>query len=148
MARPSRRGSGSQETQGATQQREGRLTAEQEAGEPTRSRRTFRPLVDIYEADEGLVVLADVPGADPNGIAISLEGRELILRAEVDEDAPERMSVLHREYEIGDYERRFQLSGDVDVENIRAELKHGLLKITIPKAPEPQARRIEVRSNG
>jgi HSP20 family protein len=113
MARITKTRSEGEQKREPGQQRESKLPAGQERGEPTRARRTFRPLVDIYEIDEGVVVVADVPGADPDNFTVSLEGRELTLRAAVDDDAPRNMSVVYREYEIGDYERRFQLSGDL-----------------------------------
>lgn len=129
------------------EQGEAKLPAEQQSGEPTRSRPTFRPRVDIYETDQGLVLLADVPGATPDGINISLERRELILRAAVVEDAPDNMSALYREYQVGDYERRFQLSGDFDTDNIQAKLADGVLTLTIPKAAQVQAKQITVQAS-
>ena len=127
-------------------QDEGKLPAEQDGGEPTRARPTFRPRCDIAETDSGLVVIADVPGARPDGLDIQLERRELTIRAEVADDTPDGMSPLHREYEVGDYERRFQLSGDFDTDAIEANLSNGVLILTIPKAAEPEARRIEVKA--
>src|SRR4051812_27998812 len=54
-----------------------KMPAEQVVGERTRSRRTFRPPVDIYETEQGLMLLADVPGATPEGLQITLERRVL-----------------------------------------------------------------------
>ena len=125
---------------------EGKLPAEQEGGEPTRSRPTFRPRCDIAETEKGLVLIADVPGAKPDSLDISLERRELTIRAEVDDEPPEGMSPLYREYQVGDYERRFTLSGDFETDAIEAELKNGVLTLSVPKAAEPEARRIEVKA--
>lgn len=134
------------ETEAAAQADEGKLPAEAEGGgEPTRARPTFRPRVDILETEKGLVLMADVPGATREGVEISLERRELTIRARVEEHAPEGMTPLLREYAVGDFERRFTLSGDFDVEGISADLKDGVLTLTVPKAAEAQARRIEVR---
>ena len=126
---------------------EEKLPAEQDGGEPTRSRPTFRPRVDIAETEQGLVLMADVPGAKPDGLDIQIERRELTIRAEVDDHAPEGMSPLYREYAVGDYERRFQLSGDFDTDAIEAKLTDGVLTLTIPKAPQPEAKRIEVSAS-
>lgn len=133
------------ETGASAQADEGKLPAEAEGGEPTRARPTFRPRVDILETETGLVLMADVPGATREGIEISLERRELTIRARVEDHAPEGLTPLLREYAVGDYERRFTLSGDFDVEGIAADLKDGVLTLTVPKAAEAQARRIEVR---
>lgn len=124
----------------------GKLPAEAEgAGEPTRARPTFRPRVDILETGEGLVLMADVPGASRDSIEINLERRELTIRARVEDHAPEGMTPLLREYFVGDFERRFTLSGDFDVDGISADLRDGVLTLTVPKAAEAQAKRIEVR---
>jgi HSP20 family molecular chaperone IbpA len=121
-----------------------KVPAEQSGSEPTRSRPSFRPRVDIYETEKGLVLLADLPGAKAEAIEIGLERRELTLRAPVEDAAPEGLSPLYREYAVGDYERRFQLSGDFDTEAIEARYSDGVLKLTIPTAPQAQARRIEI----
>lgn len=129
------------------EQGEAKLPAEQEGGEPTRSRLSFRPRVDIYETEEGLVLLADMPGARPDGVDVNLDRRELTIRACVEEeDEPDQMSIIHREYQVGDFERRFQLAGDFDIEKIEAKLTNGVLHLKLPKAPQPEAKRIEVRS--
>jgi HSP20 family protein len=123
-----------------------KMAAEQNGGEPTRSRATFQPRCDIAETEKGLVLIADVPGAKPGGLDIRLERRELTIRAEVEDDAPEGMSPLYREYRIGDYERRFTLAGDFDTDAISAELSNGVLTLVLPKVDQPEARRIEVKS--
>jgi len=125
---------------------QGKLPAEQQNGEPTRARPTFRPRCDIAETERGLVLIADVPGATQDGLDIQLERRELTIRAEVAQDTPEGMSPLYREYQVGDYERRFTLTGDFDTDRIEANLSNGVLTITLPKAEQPEARRIEVKA--
>ena len=122
----------------------GKLPAEAQGGEPTRARPTFRPRCDIVETEEGLTILADMPGARAETLDVSIEGRELTIRAEVEDHAPEGMSPMIREYEVGDWERRFQVSAEIDAEAIEARLKDGVLTLTLPRAKETQARRIEV----
>lgn len=124
-----------------------KLPAEQEGGERTRARPTFRPRCDIAETERGLVLVADMPGASAEGLDISLERRELTIRAEVEDHPPEDMSPLYREYEVGDYERRFTLSGDFDADAIEASLANGVLTLTVPKAAEPEAKRIAVKAS-
>jgi HSP20 family molecular chaperone IbpA len=123
----------------------GKLPAQQEGGERTRERPTFRPRCDIMETEDGLTILADMPGARPDTLEVHLERRELSIRAEVEDHAPgEGMSPMIREYQVGDWERRFQLSGEVDTDGISAALKDGVLTVKVPRAPRAQARRIEV----
>jgi len=119
---------------------------EQQGGERTRSRPTFRPFVDIYEVENGLVLLADVPGASPEGVTATLEGQSLTIHAQVAEHAPEGYSLVYQEYEVGDYECQFTLSGEFDADKIAADLTNGGLRLTIPKAAEAQARKIQIRS--
>ena len=127
-------------------QGEQKVPAESEGVERTRSRPTFRPRVDILESDAGLVLMADVPGATPDGLDIVLDRGQLTIRAHVDDRPPEGMSAIYREYDLGDWERSFALSGEVDVEKIRADLKNGVLTLTLPKAPEPETKRIQVKA--
>ena len=124
---------------------EGKLSAEQDAGERTHERPAFIPRVDIYETETGLVV-ADLPGVSPDGLEVTLEKRVLSIYGRVEEDAPEGYSQVYREYEVGDFERQFTLSGDFDINGIEANLKDGVLHLAIPRAPEAAAKRIEVRS--
>jgi HSP20 family protein len=122
-----------------------KLPAEQKGGEPTRSRPTFRPLVDIGETEDGLVLIADLPGAEPDKLHITLEGRDLLIRAQVDEEEPEGFSPAYREYEVGDYECQFRLAGDFETEGVEAALKDGVLTLKIPKAAEQEAKHIRVK---
>jgi HSP20 family molecular chaperone IbpA len=124
---------------------ERKLPAESEGGEPTRTGPTFRPRVDIAETEAGLIILADMPGATPDSVSIMLERRQLTIRGEVENRRPEGMSALYLEYDIGAWERSFTLSGGFDVEKIEACLTDGVLMLTLPKAREPEAKRIQIK---
>src|SRR3982751_4476450 len=127
-------------------QPEPKQPAEPQGGERTRSRRTFRPAVDIYEVETGLMLLADVPGAMPEGVTITLERRVLSIHAQAAEHAPEGHSLVYQEYEVGDFECQFTLAGEADADRIEANLTDGVLRLTIPKAAEAQARTIQIKS--
>src|SRR3954451_23479466 len=79
---------------------------------------------------------ADVPGAKPEGLTITLERRVLSIRAEVDEHAPAGYSPIYQEYQVGDFECEFTLSGDFDPDRIEAGLSDGVLRLTIPRAEQ------------
>lgn len=128
------------------EQEEQKLPAENSGGEPTRSRPTFRPRVDILETQAGLFLMADMPGATEESVEITLEKRQLTIRADVEDHAPEGMSALYLEYDVGDWERSFTLSREFDMEKIKAALKDGVLTVTLPKAPEMEAKRIQVNA--
>ena len=132
------------EPQDTSEQNEPKTPVEQGQGERTRSRLTFRPRVDIYETESGLMLLADVPGAKPKGLTITLERRVLSIRAAVEEHAPAGYSPVYQEYQVGDFECEFTLSGDFDPERIEARLSEGVLRLTIPRAEQPAARTIKI----
>ena len=113
--------------------------------EPTRAEEVFvAPPVDIYEDEDGLVVLADLPGIAPAALDVRVEQRALTITAHA-QTAPSG-SPVHLEYELAGYFRQFQLPEEVDSARIQAELKQGVLRLRLPRAAEEQPRRIEVRS--
>jgi HSP20 family molecular chaperone IbpA len=136
----------SQAAQANQPENETKLPAEQGAGERTHDRPMFLPRVDIYETETGLVIAADLPGVNPDGLEVTLDKRVLSIYGRVDEETPEGYSLVYREYEVGDFERQFTLSGDFDINGIEANLKDGMLHLAIPRAPEPEAKRIQIRS--
>ena len=117
-----------------------------QGGERTRAGRTFRPRVDIRETDRGLVLLADVPGAKPDGLTITLDRRVLNVHAQVKDYAPEGYSPVYQEYQVGDFECDFTLSGDFDADRIEASLRNGVLRVTIPRAEQAEARTIKIKA--
>ena len=125
---------------------EGKQSAQQDAGERTHEGPLFVPRVDIYETETGLAIIADLPGVSPADLEVTLEKRVLSIYGRVEEDAPEGYSQAYREYEVGDFERQFTLSGDFDINGIEANLKYGVLHLAIPRAPEAAAKRIKVTS--
>ena len=120
-------------------------TAQGPNGGPPRSLHT--PPIDIHEGPEGLVLEADLPGVSESQLTIQLEDNVLSLLAKVDAPAPEGARVLHEEYRPGDFYRSFILSDEVERSKISAELKHGVLKLTLPKAERAKTRRIEIKTS-
>jgi HSP20 family protein len=114
--------------------------------EPTRAEEVFgAPPVDIFEDEDSLVVLADLPGIAPEGLDVRVEQRVLTITAHA-EPAPSG-TALHREYELTNFFRQFQLPEEVDTARIQAELKQGVLTLRLPRVPKEQPRRIEVRAS-
>lgn len=103
----------------------------------------FRPDVDVIERGDAFVVIADLPGAKPDSISIEFEKGTLTLTATV----PARPGTrpLVQEYAIGDFHRVFRIADSVDADAIDADYNHGVLTITLPKAAEAKARKIEVK---
>ena len=112
--------------------------------EPTRSARTYRPLVDILDRENELVLRADLPGADKDGLELRFESGTLLLRARVKPRLPDKANWLLREYGVGDFERRFAVSEILDASRITAEYADGVLTIHLPKVESAKPRRIPV----
>lgn len=114
-------------------------------GELTQRRPVFIPAVDIFENREALVLIADMPGVNNDGVEIHLEDSELTIRGKVVE---EEMNVtpVYTEYRSGDYYRSFTLSNVIDQQKIEASMKDGVLKIILPKAETAKPRQISVKA--
>jgi len=114
------------------------------AGEPTKPEKHFLPAVDIYETEQAVTVVAEMPGVAREGVEISLEEGVLTLQGErCNHDA--KGAVLLREYESGRYVRRFTVSEAIDQENIAATMANGVLSLVLPKVAPAKPRRIEVK---
>ncbi|MDH3442455.1 MAG: Hsp20/alpha crystallin family protein [Deltaproteobacteria bacterium] len=114
--------------------------------EETRSQEQYvTPPVDIYETAEGLMVKADLPGVAKEGLDVRVENNLLTIRGKAAHAAPG--DPLYREYSLLNFFRQFELNERVDQHKISAELKHGVLTLTLPKAEEAKPRQIEVRSD-
>ena len=114
---------------------------------PSRPSEAQTPYLDIHEGPEGLILEADLPGVAQNDVTIQLEDNVLTLHARVTAPIPTEARLLHEEYRHGDFHRSFILSDEVDREKISAELKNGVLRLTLPKAERARTRRIEIKSS-
>jgi len=113
--------------------------------EETKPIRYFVPAVDIFETDEQVTVIAEMPGVKSDGVDISLEDNVLTIRGQREADEMEGRLLL-QEYETGSYLRKFTVAETIDQEKIRASMTGGLLKVELPKAEPARPRRIEVQA--
>ena len=121
-------------------------TTKETAGsrEATRSEsRYVTPPVDIVETDEGLTVLADVPGLDEKSLEISVDQGVLTIEGKAAFGSGE---LLWREYAMDGYWRQFQLPDTFDAGKAKAEIKHGVLTLHLPKAEAAKPRRIAIET--
>lgn len=119
-------------------------SATSEGVERTRPRKVYAPLVDIFETAEAIVVVADMPGVDENGIDISMEKNLLTIKGTVCSEAPAGYGVAFAEYGQGDYERVFTISNEVDRDAVEATIKNGVLRLTLPKSKQARAKKVSV----
>ena len=114
--------------------------------ERTRDCQCFVPRADIYEVDDQIVIVADLPGVSEESIDIMLEKDILTINAMVDVEEFEGYSIAFAEYEVGDYQRSFRISDEIDRENISATVNNGVLRVFLPKATEALTRKISVKA--
>lgn len=117
-----------------------------ETPEATRGGPTYVPAVDILERDDELMLLADVPGATPDGIDINYERGQLTIGARVEPRQPGQTRFLLNEYGVGDFTRTFRIGEGIDASGIQAELSGGVLTVHLPKAQEARTRKIAVKA--
>jgi HSP20 family protein len=117
----------------------------EESAERTRDRPAFVPRVDIYENDDEIVLVADMPSVDETAVDITVENNVLTIRGDVEPMQPEGYSLAYAEYRVGDYQRSFSLSNQVDQEKIEATLKDGVLRLSLPKVG-PMTKKIAVKT--
>lgn len=103
------------------------------------------PPVDVFEDENGITVLADLPGVSRDRLAVRVDGDNLLVEGTAQAEVPDGMELIHGEARLPVYRREFALSRELDAARIDAQLKDGVLRLRIPKAEEAKPRRIEVR---
>ncbi|MCA9080196.1 MAG: Hsp20/alpha crystallin family protein [Planctomycetaceae bacterium] len=114
------------------------------ATDPQRWLRT--PPIDIYETEDGLVLLADLPGVTADGVDLQIQDNRLTLFGRCQPAVPDDDSLVHQEYQHGDFLRSFILSDDVNHDGIAAKLQNGVLEVRLPRTPRTEPRKIQVRA--
>lgn len=114
--------------------------------EKIESRRSYIPAVNILDSEAQTKLLVDVPGAEESGLDLTIEKNILTIKAKVDAPQFEGSKLIYAEYRIGDYQRSFILSDNVDKDGISASLKDGVLTVTLPKV-QPVTKKIAISSN-
>jgi HSP20 family protein len=114
--------------------------------EGTRTRERFiTPPVDIYETQDGLVVTADVPGVAQADLNIRVDNNVLTIQGRAKQAVTDEAT--YREYELVNVFRQFELTDAVDQNKITADLKHGVLTLSLPKAEAAKPRQIPIRAS-
>jgi HSP20 family protein len=114
--------------------------------EQTRPGAVYMPSVDIFENDNSITVLADMPGVKAQDVKIDLCESVLTLTGRTTApDSPKESDVL-REYQCGTFFRQFTLSETIDQGKIDAKLTDGVLRLELPKVEKARPRQINVRT--
>jgi HSP20 family protein len=113
--------------------------------ETTTPARVFLPHADIYETQDALTVVLEMPGVEKGNVEIRAEDGVLNVQGRLDLSKYLGLQPLYTEYNVGHYARSFQLSSKIDQNKIAAELKDGVLSLTLPKVEEAKPRTINVK---
>ncbi|MBN2791598.1 MAG: Hsp20/alpha crystallin family protein [Desulfuromonadales bacterium] len=105
--------------------------------------RVMTPAVDIFESDDSLTLMADMPGVAKEDLNINLEKGILTINGEVKLERPGK--IILREFMPSAYYRQFKLSEHIDAEKSTAELVNGVLTLHIPKAESAKPKKIEIK---
>jgi HSP20 family molecular chaperone IbpA len=113
--------------------------------EATIPARTYLPATDIYETDEALRVILEMPGVEKGNVDVRVEDGVLKVDGKLDLAKYKGLVPLYTEYNVGHYSRSFRLSSKIDQNRIAAELKDGVLSLMLPKAEEARPRTIQIK---
>ncbi|CAA9431812.1 MAG: hypothetical protein AVDCRST_MAG51-2717 [uncultured Ramlibacter sp.] len=103
------------------------------------------PPVDIFEDEHGITLLADLPGVSRERLGVRVDGDSLLIEGTAEVAGPRELELVYGEAQVPAYRREFTLSRELDASRIDAQLKDGVLRLSIPKAEDAKPRRIEVR---
>jgi len=107
------------------------------------SRGKWSPDADIYEVDDGLVIIVDIAGVNKKEIAIVVEQKILSIAGVRREAAiPRKKAVFRLEIDYGHFEKRFRIPDEIDAENIEARYEDGFLFLRLPRFAR---RKIEIK---
>jgi HSP20 family protein len=112
--------------------------------EATVPSRVFLPTTDIYETQDALNVVMEMPGVEKNNVEVAVEDSVLKVHGRIDFSKYEGLQPVYTEYNIGHYARSFRLSSKINQNNIKAEMKDGVLSLVLQKAEEAKPRVISV----
>jgi HSP20 family protein len=112
--------------------------------EKTVPARYYVPNSDIYETEDALTVVMEVPGVEKKDIDVHLENDVLRVEGRIDFGKYEGLEPLYTEYNVGHFARTFTLSSKIDQQQISAQLKDGVITLTLKKAHEAAPRRIAI----
>ena len=130
---------------GSMEAQEGGTAGQETGGQVRRSNMgVLRPPVDVIEDMQGITLIADMPGVSREHLNLRLEAQSLTIEGALSLDLPQDMDSRYAEVRHQHYERTFALSRELDGESATAELKHGVLRVRIPKTQAAVPRKIPV----
>ena len=128
-------------TQSLSVQEKKEVSARAENTAPTRF---YTPATDIFETEDALTVVMEMPGVEKKDLDVQLEDEVLRVEGRVDVSKYQCLVPLYSEYNIGHFSRSFLVSSKIDTKRIAATVEDGVLTLTLPKAEEARPKRIPI----
>jgi HSP20 family molecular chaperone IbpA len=116
----------------------------QQKQESTIPSRQFMPVTDIFETDQALTLMLEMPGVKKESVDVQVENDVLTISGRIDFSKYEGLQPVYTEYNVGDYARSFQISSKLDQAKIKAQLNDGVMTLVLPKAEKAKPRKISV----
>ncbi len=113
--------------------------------EASPQKRHYLPETNIFEGDNKFVLELNIPGARKEDVNVNIENQFLSVEAKVSSDSYLDKKSLYREYQVGHFYRQFKITDSVEIEAIKAEVKNGMLSLTLPKKEKMQPKRIKIQ---
>jgi HSP20 family protein len=105
---------------------------------------TYTPKVDILETESSFNIVAEMPGVDRNGVNVKLEDGVLTILGRVQPVNFAGYEMAFSEYKVGNFERAFQISDDINEDEIQATMANGILTLVLPKQEAAKPKQIQV----
>ena len=121
------------------------LATREERIPTAKSQRPMVPPVDIYETNEGLILVADMPGVSKEKIDVRIEENVLEIRGEIEDLPGEEVPPLYAELTGKDYYRAFTIGPEFDLDKVEAFMEAGTLRIFLPKIESEKPRKIAIK---
>jgi HSP20 family molecular chaperone IbpA len=104
------------------------------------------PAVNIFENNHGITVQAEMPGVSKDRLNVQADRNSLLIEGDIAIDMPAGIQALYADVQGTKYRRSFVLSGELEIDQIEAQLKDGQLTVRIPKRAKYRPRKVEVQS--
>lgn len=122
-------------------------TLDGRAGRRADESRYRYPLMNVWTSADGLVVDAELPGANPEDVDISVMADELTISGRINSVPKQESETLHRqERPSGEFSRTLQLPFRANPEGVRAAFKNGILRVSIPRSEEEKPKKIKIEA--
>jgi HSP20 family protein len=103
-----------------------------------------QPPVNLWDAGENLMAEMELPGVKHDEIDISVAGNQLTLHVQRSEEAEENVTYHRHERSVGSFNRVLELPCDVKADGVEAQLRDGILTLTLPKAETAKPRKVNI----